>query len=78
MFNGPAMPPRYGIPQFPGSSAYPYGYGGRVPMGNLYGPMQMAGPPPYSGGSMMGGNKVFGYDMPYFDIALHYLIYLSD
>jgi len=26
--------------------------------------MQMAGPPPYSGGSMMGaGNKVFGYDM---------------
>ena len=64
MFNGPAMPPRYGIPQSPGSSAYPYGYGGRIPMGSPYGPMQMAGPPPYSSGSMMGaGNKVFGYDM---------------
>jgi len=64
MFNGPAMPPRYGIPQFPGSSAYPYGYGGRIPMGSPYGPMQMAGRPPYSGGSMMGaGNKFFGYDL---------------
>lgn len=63
MFNGPPMP-RYGIPQFPGSSAYPYGYGGRIPMGSPYGPMQMAGPPPYSGGSMMGaGNIASGYDM---------------
>ncbi|CAO2162760.1 unnamed protein product [Urochloa humidicola] len=63
MFNGPAMPPRYGIPQFPGSSAYPYGYGGRIPMGSPYGPMQMAGPPPYSGGSMMGAGGMYGMPM---------------
>jgi len=63
MFNGPAMPPRYGIPQFPGSSAYPYGYGGRIPMGSPYGPMQMAGPPPYSGGSMMGAGGIYGMPM---------------
>ncbi|CAO2184262.1 unnamed protein product [Urochloa humidicola] len=63
MFNGPAMPPRYGIPQFPGSSAYPYGYGGRIPIGSPYGPMQMAGPPPYSGGSMMGAGGMYGMPM---------------
>ncbi|KAF8653707.1 hypothetical protein HU200_061817 [Digitaria exilis] len=62
MFNGPPMP-RYGIPQFAGSSAYPYGYGGRIPMGSPYGPMQMAGPPPYSSGSMMGAGGMYGMPM---------------
>jgi hypothetical protein len=56
IFNGPAMH-RYGIPQFPGGSAYPYGYGGRMPMGSPYGLMHMTGPPPYSGGSMMGAGE---------------------
>jgi hypothetical protein len=56
MFNGPAMT-RYGITQFPGGSAYPYGYGGRISMGSPYGPMQMAGPTAYSGGSMMGAGR---------------------
>ncbi|AQK51260.1 RanBP2-type zinc finger protein [Zea mays] len=62
MFNGPAMT-RYGITQFPGGSAYPYGYGGRISMGSPYGPMQMAGPTAYSGGSMMGAGGMYGMPM---------------
>ena len=62
MFNGPAVT-RYGIPQFPGGSAYSYGYGGPIPMGSPYGPMQIAGPTPYSGGTMMtAGNRASLYD----------------
>lgn len=56
LYGGPALP-RYGIAQFPGGSGYPYGYGGRLPMGSPYGPpMHMAGPP-YSAGSMMGPGR---------------------
>jgi hypothetical protein len=58
IFNGPAMH-RYGIPhpQFPGGSAYSYGYGGLMTMGNPYGPMHMTGPLPYTGGSMIGAGE---------------------
>ncbi|KAL6858976.1 hypothetical protein ACP4OV_017978 [Aristida adscensionis] len=69
LFNGPGMP-RYSIPQFPGGSAYPYGYSGRIPMGSPYGPMHMAGPPPYSGGSMMGPGGMYGMPMDRYGVAL--------
>ncbi|ONM03002.1 RanBP2-type zinc finger protein [Zea mays] len=62
MFNGPAVT-RYGIPQFPGGSAYSYGYGGPIPMGSPYGPMQIAGPTPYSGGTMMTAGGMYGIPM---------------
>lgn len=40
--------------EFPFSEGYGFGqYGGRVPVGNPYGPMHLSGPP-YSGQSMMG------------------------
>ncbi|KQJ98981.1 ranBP2-type zinc finger protein At1g67325 isoform X2 [Brachypodium distachyon] len=63
-YNGHAMP-RYGMPPFPAGSGYPYGYGGRVPMGSPYGPpMHMTGPPPYSGGSMIGSGGIYSISMP--------------
>ena len=58
LYNGHAMP-RYGIPQLPPGSGYQYGYGARLPMGSPYGPpVHMTGPPPYSGGSMIGAGKM--------------------
>ncbi|RRT80964.1 hypothetical protein B296_00009040, partial [Ensete ventricosum] len=58
-FNGPALPP-YDIP-FSGGSAYHYEYGNRLSIGSPYGPFHMSGPPPYSGGSMMGtGSGMYG------------------
>ncbi|RZR82439.1 hypothetical protein BHM03_00008849 [Ensete ventricosum] len=56
-FNGPALPP-YDIP-FSGGSAYHYEYGNRLSIGSPYGPFHMSGPPPYSGGSMMGTGSDF-------------------
>lgn len=54
LYNGPAMP-RYDLP-FSGGSAYTYSYGSRFHVGSPgpYGPIHLSGPPPYSGGSMMG------------------------
>ncbi|VAI74093.1 ranBP2-type zinc finger protein At1g67325 isoform X1 [Triticum urartu] len=63
LYNGHPMP-RYGIPQLPPGSGYPYGYGGRVPMGSPYGPMHMAAPPPYSSGSMVGAGGMYSISMP--------------
>uniref|UniRef100_A0A0E0CEE2 RanBP2-type domain-containing protein n=1 Tax=Oryza meridionalis TaxID=40149 RepID=A0A0E0CEE2_9ORYZ len=70
LYGGPALP-RYGIAQFPGGSGYPYGYGGRLPMGSPYGPpMHMAGPPPYSAGSMMGPGGMYGMPMDRYSLGL--------
>ena len=52
VFNGSGIPP-YEAP-FSGGSAYPYNYGRGLPGGSPYRPLPMSGPPPYSGGSMMG------------------------
>uniref|UniRef100_A0A0E0QLD1 RanBP2-type domain-containing protein n=1 Tax=Oryza rufipogon TaxID=4529 RepID=A0A0E0QLD1_ORYRU len=69
LYGGPALP-RYGIAQFPGGSGYPYGYGGRLPMGSPYGPpMHMAGPP-YSAGSMMGLGGMYGMPMDRYSLGL--------
>jgi hypothetical protein len=66
IFNGPSIH-RYGIPhpQFPGGSAYSYGYGGCMTMGSPYGPMHMTGPLPYTGGSLMGAGEIMIF-LPYF------------
>ncbi|KAI3515958.1 hypothetical protein L1887_14865 [Cichorium endivia] len=45
-----SMPP-YDVP----SAAYHYNYGSRISGGSPYRPLQLSGPPPYSGGSMIGG-----------------------
>ncbi|OAY67840.1 RanBP2-type zinc finger protein [Ananas comosus] len=60
LYNGPAMP-RYDLP-FSGGSAYPYSYGSRFQVGSPgpYGPIHLSGPPPYSGGSMMGAGGMYG------------------
>lgn len=52
LFNGSSIPP-YDVP-FSGGSAYHYNYGSRLSAGSPYRPLHMSGPPPYSGGSMMG------------------------
>ncbi|MQM17264.1 hypothetical protein Taro_050232 [Colocasia esculenta] len=58
MFNGTALPP-YELP-FSGGSGYHYDYGNRLSVGSPYGPLHMSGPPPYSGGSMMGTGGMYG------------------
>ncbi|XP_052187270.1 ranBP2-type zinc finger protein At1g67325-like isoform X1 [Diospyros lotus] len=58
LFNGPSLPP-YDVP-FSGGSGYPYGYGSRLSGGSPYRPMHLSGPPPYSGGSMMGTGGMYG------------------
>ncbi|XP_024992060.1 ranBP2-type zinc finger protein At1g67325 isoform X2 [Cynara cardunculus var. scolymus] len=53
LFNGSSMPP-YDVP-FSGGSAYHYNYGSRISGGSPYRPLHLSAPPPYSGGSMIGG-----------------------
>ncbi|XP_024452159.1 ranBP2-type zinc finger protein At1g67325 isoform X1 [Populus trichocarpa] len=60
LFNGSSIPP-YDVP-FTGGSAYHYNYGSRLSGGSPYRPLHMSGPPPYSGGSMMGNAGM--YAMP--------------
>ncbi|KAL6646611.1 hypothetical protein ACP70R_015688 [Stipagrostis hirtigluma subsp. patula] len=61
-----------GIPQFPGGSAYAYGYSRHIPVGSPYGPMHMTGPPPYSGGSMMGSaGGMYSMPMDRYGVPLH-------
>ncbi|KAG6781423.1 hypothetical protein POTOM_014326 [Populus tomentosa] len=60
LFNGSSIPP-YDVP-FTGGSAYHYNYGSRLSGGSPYRPLHMSGPPPYSGGSMMGNGAM--YAMP--------------
>ncbi|KAF9686190.1 hypothetical protein SADUNF_Sadunf03G0132800 [Salix dunnii] len=60
LFNGSGIPP-YDVP-FTGGSAYHYNYGSRLSGGSPYRPLHMSGPPPYSGGSMMGNGGM--YAMP--------------
>lgn len=57
LFNGSSIPP-YDVP-FSGGSAYHYNYGSRLSAGTPYRPLHMAGPAPYSGGSMMGNGKLY-------------------
>ncbi|XP_065874944.1 ranBP2-type zinc finger protein At1g67325 [Euphorbia lathyris] len=56
-FNGSSIPP-YEVP-FSGGSAYHYNYNSRLSAGSPYRPLHISGPPPYSGGSMI-GNGVYG------------------
>ncbi|KAI3816728.1 hypothetical protein L1987_16432 [Smallanthus sonchifolius] len=49
LLNGSPVPP-YDV-----GSAYNYNYGTRVPVGSSYQPLQISAPPPYSGGSLIGG-----------------------
>lgn len=56
LFNQTSMPP-YDVPPSSGS-AYNYNYNNRVPGGNPYRPLHLAGTPPYSGGPIIG--NVFG------------------
>ncbi|KAL7168673.1 hypothetical protein ACSBR2_039006 [Camellia fascicularis] len=58
LFNGSSMSP-YDVP-FSGGSAYPYNYGSRLSGGNLYRPLHIAGPTPYSSGCMMGNSGMHG------------------
>ncbi|KAK8360685.1 hypothetical protein V6Z12_A04G180200 [Gossypium hirsutum] len=58
LFNGPSIPP-YEAP-FSGGSAYHYNYGNRLPGGSPFQPLHMSGPPPYSGGSMIGNGGMYG------------------
>ncbi|KAB5573202.1 hypothetical protein DKX38_000396 [Salix brachista] len=60
LFNGASIPP-YDVP-FTGGSAYHYNYGNRLSSGSPYRPFHISGPPPYSGGSMMGNGGM--YAMP--------------
>ncbi|KAJ6713022.1 ZINC FINGER PROTEIN [Salix purpurea] len=60
LFNGASIPP-YDVP-FAGGSAYHYNYGNRLSSGSPYRPFHISGPPPYSGGSMMGNGGM--YAMP--------------
>ena len=57
LFNGASIPP-YDVP-FTGGSAYHYNYGNRLSSGSPYRPFHISGPPPYSGGSMMGNGMLF-------------------
>lgn len=65
VFNGSSIPP-YDVP-FSGGSAYHYNYGNRMSGGSPYRPMPMTGPPPYSGGSMMGNGGMYGVPPPMMD-----------
>ncbi|CAL5395944.1 unnamed protein product [Camellia sinensis] len=58
LFNGSSMSP-YDIP-FSGGSAYPYNYSSRLSGGSPYRPLHIAGPTPYSSGSMMGNGGMYG------------------
>ncbi|XP_011003139.1 PREDICTED: ranBP2-type zinc finger protein At1g67325-like isoform X2 [Populus euphratica] len=60
LFNGSSIPP-YDVP-FTGGSAYHYNYGSCLSSGTPYRPLHISGPPPYSGGSMMGNGGM--YAMP--------------
>ncbi|KAF9688966.1 hypothetical protein SADUNF_Sadunf01G0042900 [Salix dunnii] len=60
LFNGSSIPP-YDVP-FTGGSAYHYNYDNRLSGGSPYRPFHISGPPPYSGGSMMGNGGM--YAMP--------------
>ncbi|XP_021899756.1 ranBP2-type zinc finger protein At1g67325 [Carica papaya] len=62
LFNGSSIPP-YDVP-FSGGSAYHYNYGTRLSAGSPYRPLHLSGPPPYSGGSMMGNVPGGMYGMP--------------
>ncbi|KNA09009.1 hypothetical protein SOVF_157590 [Spinacia oleracea] len=62
VFNGSSIPP-YEVP-YSGGSAYHYNYGNRISGGSPYRPMPLSGPPPYSGGSMMGNEKNPKQKMP--------------
>ncbi|XP_051122062.1 ranBP2-type zinc finger protein At1g67325 isoform X4 [Andrographis paniculata] len=53
LFGGTSIAP-YDMP-FSGGSAYHYNYGSRLSGGSPYRPLHFSGPPPYGGGSMMGG-----------------------
>ncbi|XP_010556138.1 PREDICTED: ranBP2-type zinc finger protein At1g67325-like isoform X3 [Tarenaya hassleriana] len=57
LFNGSSIPPYDG--PFSGGSPYHFNYSSRIPAGAPYRPLHMSGPPPYSGGSMM-GNGMYG------------------
>ncbi|XP_028081195.1 uncharacterized protein LOC114282649 [Camellia sinensis] len=57
LFNGSSTSP-YDVP-FSGGSAYPYNYGNRLFGGSLYRLLHIAGPTPYSSGSMMGNGTCF-------------------
>lgn len=59
VYNGSSMPP-YDVP-YSGGSPHHYNYGNR---GSPYRPMPMSGPPPYSGGSMMGNGKFSMHSLP--------------
>ncbi|KAK9191652.1 hypothetical protein WN943_020267 [Citrus x changshan-huyou] len=65
LFNGSSIPP-YDVP-FSGGSAYHYNYGSRLSAGSPYRPLHMSGPPPYSGGSMMGNGGIYGMPPPLMD-----------
>lgn len=65
VFNGSGIAP-YEAP-FSGGSAYPYNYGRGLPGGSPYRPLPMSGPPPYSGGSMMGNGGMYGMPPPMMD-----------
>ncbi|KAF2286485.1 hypothetical protein GH714_017293 [Hevea brasiliensis] len=43
-----------------GGSAYHYNYSSRLSAGSPYRPLHMSGPPPFSGGSMMGNGGMYG------------------
>lgn len=65
LYSRPAIPPYDLPPPYGGGSAYPYEYGRRLSVGSPYGPMHIPGPPPYSGGSMMGtGWCSFSLELP--------------
>ncbi|KAL7184822.1 hypothetical protein ACSBR2_026875 [Camellia fascicularis] len=60
LFNGSSMSP-YDVP-FSGGFAYPYNYGNRLSGGSPYRPLHIAGPTPYSSGSMMGNDGTHDND----------------
>ncbi|XP_010531151.1 PREDICTED: ranBP2-type zinc finger protein At1g67325-like isoform X2 [Tarenaya hassleriana] len=61
LFHRSSVPP-FDIP-FSGGSPYHFNYSSRISVGAPYGPLHMPGPPPYSGGSMM-GNGMYGMPLP--------------
>ncbi|XP_020082915.1 ranBP2-type zinc finger protein At1g67325-like isoform X3 [Ananas comosus] len=73
LYSRPAIPPYDLPPPYGGGSAYPYEYGRRLSVGSPYGPMHIPGPPPYSGGSMMGTGGMYGIPPPLdrYGLGLH-------
>ncbi|CAI9093165.1 OLC1v1028591C4 [Oldenlandia corymbosa var. corymbosa] len=60
LFNGSSVPPPYDVP-FTGGSAYHYNYGNRLNGGSPYRPpLHIPGPPPFSGGSVIGNGGMYG------------------